>query len=112
VCRSVNQLTAIDGINSSRQSAPEDNQLRSVQIRQLSADALGVLQPQILKACREAALRADTVPVDAPFRRVEELDENGLKVVKFIGQRSFIHDFTRPGRRVVSFLFDRSALRS
>ena len=91
---------------------PDDHQLRQVQIRKLPSDALDVFQPQILKACREAAYRADTVPVDAPLRRVEEVDANGLKIVKWIGQRSFVHDFTRPGRGVISFLFDRTALRS
>jgi hypothetical protein len=91
---------------------PDDHQLRQVQIRKLPSDVLDVLGPQILKACKEAAYRADTVPEDAPLRRVEEVDSNGLKIVRRVGSRSFIHDFTRPGRRVISFLFDRSALRS
>jgi hypothetical protein len=33
------------------------------------------------------------------MRRVEEVDGNGMKIVKWIGQRSFVHDFTIPGRR-------------
>jgi hypothetical protein len=40
-----------------------------------------------------------------PNRKVTELDfNNGQKIVKFIGQRSFIDDFKAPVRRVISFL--------
>jgi hypothetical protein len=85
---------------------PNDHELRKVQIRQLRDDALDVFEPQILKAARDTSRRADTVPVDAPLRRVEHTDGNGMKVVDFIGQRSFIHDFNRQGRRVVSFRTD------
>jgi hypothetical protein len=34
------------------------------------------------------------------MRRVEERDSNGLLQVKWIGERSFIHDFATPGRLV------------
>jgi hypothetical protein len=37
------------------------------------------------------------------MRRVEEIDGNGNKIVRFIGQQSFIHDFKTPVRRVVGF---------
>jgi hypothetical protein len=43
------------------------------------------------------------VPHDVPLCRVDDIDQNGLKIVKFIGQRSFIHDFARPGRVVLGF---------
>ena len=85
---------------------PEGHELRKIQIRQLRSDALDVFQQQILKACKEAAYDKSSVPVDAPLRRVEHTDGNGMKVVDFIGQRSFIHDFNRQGRRVVSFRTD------
>jgi hypothetical protein len=85
---------------------PEGHELRKIQIRQLRSDALDVFQQQILKACKEAAYDKTSVPVDAPLRRVEHTDGNGMKVVDFIGQRSFIHDFNRQGRRVVSFRTD------
>jgi hypothetical protein len=85
---------------------PEDHQLRKIQVRHLPADILDGFEPQILKACRETATRNDTVPFDAPLRRVEDIDQNGMKIVKWIGQRSFTHDFTREGRRVVSFRTD------
>jgi hypothetical protein len=78
---------------------PDDHELRKIQVRQLNNDALDVLQPQILAACRDTAFRRDSVPEDAPLRRVESVDGNGLKIVDWIGQRSFVHDFTQPGRR-------------
>ena len=85
---------------------PENHELRKVQIRQLRDDAIDVLEPQILRAARETAYRSDTVPADAPLRRVEERDANGLVSYRFVGQRSFIHDLARVGRRVVSFRTD------
>jgi hypothetical protein len=86
---------------------PDDHELRKVQVRQLRDDAFDVIESQILRAARETAHRADTVPYNAPLRRIEEHDANGMKIVKWIGQRSFIHDFNRPGRRVTSFTTDR-----
>ena len=46
-------------------------------------------------------------PANVPpgeYRRVVKIDQNGMKQVDFIGQRHFVHEFTRPGRRVVSFM--------
>src|SRR5262249_62147850 len=77
---------------------PDDHELRQVQIRQMPSDVLDVFQTQILKACKEAAYRPDTIPMDAPLRRGEEVDANCLKIVKWIGQRSLVHEFTPPGR--------------
>jgi hypothetical protein len=85
---------------------PDNHELRKVQIRQLRDDALDAFEPQILKAARDTSRRADTVPVDAPLRRVESRDANGLVVVDWVGQTSFVHDFNRQGRRVVSFRTD------
>ena len=81
-----------------KRQLPDDHPLRGIQIKQLRDDALAALEPQIYDACQKAARRADTVPVDAPLRRVETRDANGLTIVDWIGQRSFVHDFTRPGR--------------
>ena len=81
-----------------KKQLPDDHPLRGVQIRQLANDALDVLEPQIYDACHKAARRADTVPEDAPLRRVETRDANGLTIVDWVGRRSFVHDFNRPGR--------------
>jgi hypothetical protein len=90
---------------------PDDHKLRTMQISQMPDDAFNIFEPQYRTECKQSAYRPDTIPYDAPLRRVEEVGSDGLKIVKFIGQRSFIHDFTIPGRRVKSFLFDPSALR-
>ena len=90
---------------------PQNHPLYAVQMRQLKADALGVLEPQVL----EAAVTEANNPVHVEpgqLRKVEELDEYGkLKTIKWIGPESFVKAMGRPGRRVTSFLFDRSALR-
>jgi hypothetical protein len=80
---------------------PENHQLRKVQYRGLQDDTLNAFEPQLLNAVRTHAMDNSTVPYDAPLRRVEVRDQNGLKVVNWIGQRSFIHDFTRPCRRAI-----------
>jgi hypothetical protein len=83
---------------------PDGHELKKVQYRGLPSDAFNGLESQLLGAVRTIATDNTSVPYDAPLRRVEDVDANGLKIVKWVGQRSFIHDFTRPGRRVVSFL--------
>jgi hypothetical protein len=55
---------------------PYDHELRGVQIKRMPNDAFEVLEPQILRACRDTAARDDTVPFDAPLRRVEQRDSN------------------------------------
>jgi hypothetical protein len=37
------------------------------------------------------------------LRKVIEIDQGGTKITKWIGQQSFVKDFTREGRRVKSF---------
>jgi len=91
---------------------PQNHPLYAVQMRQLKADALGALEPQVL----EAAVVEANNPIHVEpgqLRKVEELDDYGkLKTIKWIGKESFVKAMGRPGRRVTSFLFDRSALRS
>ena len=77
---------------------PDGNELKPVQFRALENDVFEVFEPRLLKECKEAAYRADSVPL-GEMRRVEEVDGNGQKIVKWIGQRSLVHDFTIPGRR-------------
>jgi hypothetical protein len=90
---------------------PQNHPLFAVQMRQLKADALQALEPQVLTACVAEANNPCHVPA-GELRKVEELDDYGkLKTIKWIGQESFVKAMGRPGRRVTSFLFDRSALR-
>jgi hypothetical protein len=85
---------------------PENHELRKPQYRSMPNDVFEVMESQLLSAARTSAYRADTVPLNAPLRRVEERDANGMKTVRFIGQRSFIEDFKAPVRRVISFLLN------
>jgi hypothetical protein len=98
--------------NLKRTFLPQNHDLYQVQFRQLKADALGVLEPQLLNACVVETNNPQHVPV-GELRKIEELDEYGkLKTIRWIGQESFVKAMGRPGRRVKSFLFDRTALRS
>jgi hypothetical protein len=75
-------------------------------------NAFNNFEQECLKACRTEANNPRHVP-PGELRKIEERDEYGqLKTVRFVGQESFVKAMTRPGRRVVSFLFDRTALRS
>jgi hypothetical protein len=83
----------------------EDHELRKPQYRSMPDDAFKIFEPQLRRAVYETALRPDTVPV-GQLRRVEQVDQNGLKIVSWIGQESFVRDMGRPGRRVISFRTD------
>jgi hypothetical protein len=78
---------------------PESDQWRRSRVRDLPDDVLPHAEQQIYASCRAAALRPDSA-APGEIRRVEERDSNGLLQVKWIGERSFIHDFATPGRRV------------
>jgi hypothetical protein len=42
------------------------------------------------------------------LKKIEELDETGaLRMIRFVGQESFVKQMMRPGRRVLSFTTDR-----
>jgi hypothetical protein len=84
---------------------PDGNELKPVQFRALGTDTLDILEPRLLKECQEAAFRPDSVP-PGEMRRVEKIDGNGLKIVEWIGQRSFIEDFKQIPRRVLGFRTD------
>jgi hypothetical protein len=81
---------------------PPNHKLR-IPVRDLRSDALNVIEPQICRAVRAEAHNPATVP-PGEFRKVIKVDDNGMKMVEWIGQRSFVDQFTRPGRRVVSFM--------
>jgi len=82
---------------------PENHPLYEVQYRALKADALGVLEPQLLKAAVVEANNPCHVPA-GELRKIERLDEFGkVKTIDWIGQESFVKAMTRPGRRVQSF---------
>jgi hypothetical protein len=91
---------------------PENDQWRKVDVADLNSDALGVAENQILNALRSAQQRPASVAMTAAgrpdsiqpgLRVVEVHDDNGLKMRTFHGEW-FGKMFTRPCRRVVSFL--------
>jgi hypothetical protein len=81
---------------------PETHQLRKVGYRRLDDKALAALEPQLYSTVRSIAFDRDSVPA-GETRRVVNIDANGQKIVNYIGNYSFIRDFTQPGRRVVGF---------
>ena len=84
---------------------PDGHELGSVPIRQLQPDALAVMEKQILAAASDSAFRPDAVPHGQIERRVQ-VDENGQKIVHWLGTESFVRELGRPGRKVTSFRTD------
>lgn len=85
---------------------PTDHKFYKVQMRGLPADILQGFEPQVLQAAVDEAYNPQNVP-KGELRKIEEFDEYGkVKFIKWIGQQCFTTDFTRPGRRVVSFMAD------
>jgi hypothetical protein len=98
-------------VKAKRAFIPRTHELRQFSLDDIRADALQVLEPQLLNACVAEANNPQNVPA-GELRKIERLDEYGkVKTIDFIGQESFVKQMTRPGRRVTSFLFDRTALR-
>jgi hypothetical protein len=85
-----------------KKQLPPDHAMRKVQYRRLDTDIFDNFEPQLLQAVQRAAYDASTVP-PGQFRKVVEVDNNGMKMVRWIGPESFVKAMTRPGRRVVSF---------
>ena len=98
-------------VKAKRAFIPRTHELRQFSLDDIRADALQVLEPQLLNACVAEANNPQNVPA-GELRKIERLDEYGkVKTIDWIGQESFVKQMMRPGRRVTSFLFDRTALR-
>jgi hypothetical protein len=68
-----------------------------------SANAFNNFEKDCLAACRTEANNPAHVP-PGELRKIEERDPYGqVRVIKFIGQESFVKQMGRPGRRVVKF---------
>ena len=77
--------------------------MRRLKLWSMSPEIFAAFEPQIYDACAKAVARNDTVPV-GEMREVTWIDpKNGHKEIRFYGQRSFVADLGRPGRRVVKF---------
>jgi hypothetical protein len=90
---------------------PGSNELRHVQVRQLPREALSAFEDQIYPAARATAYSADSVPA-GEMRKVEEKDSNGMTMIRWIGQESFVKAMGRPGRRVLGFRFPDGTFRN
>jgi hypothetical protein len=86
---------------------PPAHDLYQVQYRSLRPDALQALEPQLLTAVvAEANNPAHVKPGE--LKKIQELDDTGaLRMIRFVGQESFVKQMMRPGRRVLSFTTDR-----
>jgi hypothetical protein len=81
-------------------------ELRKLKLWSMSPDVFARFEPMIYDACAKAVARNDTVP-PGEMREITRIDpKNGHKETRFYGQRSFIADLGRPGRRVTSFRTD------
>jgi hypothetical protein len=76
---------------------PGSNELRHVQVRQLPRDALRQFEDLIYPAAKGEAYNATSV-APGDMRKVVEVDSNGLKMIRWVGQRPFTDDFLQPGR--------------
>jgi len=103
----VNQYRRETLRNLKRTFLPQTHPLYDVQFRALKADALGIFEPQLLKACVTEANNPCHVP-PGEMKKVERLDPYGqMKFIDWVGQEHFTKAMSRPGRRVVSFRTDK-----
>jgi hypothetical protein len=87
-----------------KKQLPYGHKLRIKNLRTMPRDVFETFEPQIYDACREAATRPDAA-APGEMRQITKINpQNGHKEIHFIGNESFVRDFTRPGRRVVSFM--------
>jgi hypothetical protein len=86
---------------------PQTHDMYKVNYRRLIADGnisiFNNFEPMLLEACKVEANNPAHVP-RGELRKIEERDPYGqVRVIKFIGQESFVKQMGRPGRRVVKF---------
>jgi hypothetical protein len=82
---------------------PATHQLAKVQYRRMDDAILSNFEPMLYKAVHDMAHDPSSVPA-GEMRKVIEVDQGGTKITKWIGQEHFVREFTRPGRRVTSFM--------
>jgi hypothetical protein len=83
---------------------PQNHPLYRVQWRQLKADALGALEPDLLKAAPVEAFNPLNFEPGQLVPR-EVMDDYGkVKVIQWVGRESFVKAMGRPGRRVIGFM--------
>jgi hypothetical protein len=91
---------------------PTFAQLRHTKYWDLAADAYEVMEPMLLRAVAAAGRRNDSIPADSPPREIHERGSNGEHTIRFLGERSFIHDMKAPVRQVAYFRTDQGPVRT
>jgi len=82
---------------------PRNHELARVDFNDLKSDALQVIEPQTLDACKAERINPNNVPL-GQIKPIKVLDQYGrVQMTKFIGQESFVKQLSRQGRRVLSF---------
>ena len=66
-------------------------------------NVLDAMEPSLIRAVMAAGKRNDSAPADSPPREIHERGPNGEHVIRFLGERSFIHDMKPAVRHVVYF---------
>jgi hypothetical protein len=89
-----------------RSSCRVGDEYRHVQYRRLSDAAFDAMEPELLRRCRTAASRNDSVP-PGEILPYYSTDKNGLKITNWKGRESFVKFMSRPGR-LARFWDDRS----
>jgi hypothetical protein len=97
--------------NTMQRRLPEDDELRRLDFNSMPSEAYNNFEQMLYPKVEAAAGRPDSA-ADGELREVTRINpHNGYKEITFQGKESFVKQMTRPGRRVISFLFDRRALR-
>jgi hypothetical protein len=99
---------------SDNRAAPGDPtfaELRRVKYWPMPDDAFEVMEKHLLRAVAAAGKRNDSVPY-GEMREIHERGENGEHIIKWLGQRSFVHDFKSIPRRVAYFRTDSGPVRT
>jgi hypothetical protein len=89
---------------------PQLHEFAKMNYLEMPYDVLKIFEPQVLKACVKEYQNPNNVPL-GELRKIERKDGFGNTKIEFVGRESFVKAMGRPGRRVKSFLFDRTALR-
>jgi hypothetical protein len=88
------------------QFLPKNNQYYKINyLRDLRNDSttLNIIEPQILAEVLAQAQNPANVPPGEMRKVIEVNPDNGMKMVKWIGQTSFVVGMGQPPRRVISF---------
>jgi hypothetical protein len=88
---------------SAREGDPTFAELRRLKYTAMADDVYEKLEPLLLRAVAAAGKRNDSIPADSPPREIHERGPNGGHMIRFLGTRSFVHDFKAIPRRVLGF---------